>query len=73
MQAAQTFTVNCFEKNIGHHTHTWPTEGKLTIERCEKVCAFCNHTFSSGWFVRRHVKDTHGKRDYPNLEIRKGW
>ncbi|KAK5175116.1 uncharacterized protein LTR77_000253 [Saxophila tyrrhenica] len=60
---------------IDTHSHQWVTEGELVIERCEKQCAFCHHSFQSGWFIRRHVSSVHcgpGK-DYPNLVVLKGW
>lgn len=55
------------------HTHVWPTEGLLVIERCEKQCAFCGNEFNHAWFLRRHVKQVHKKREYQELFVSEGW
>ncbi|KAK4547972.1 hypothetical protein LTR36_010691 [Oleoguttula mirabilis] len=61
------------------HTHNWPTEGPLTIERCERFCNFCDgadakHSWKFAWFLRRHVKAVHIQSgQYPNIEMAEGW
>lgn len=62
-----------------NHNHDWPTEGTLTIERCEVYCEFCTapddraFKWKLAWFVRRHVREVHIARDFPNLTLSAGW
>ena len=62
------------------HSHEWPAEGELVIERCERFCAYCEgvyaeHEWKYPWFLRRHVRSVHCKEgaDRPNVTVPESW
>lgn len=61
-----------------NHAHSWSTDGELEIERCEHYCLFCTGVkaqkrWSSAWFLRRHVRETHAKGEFSTLVVSEGW
>ncbi|TKX20496.1 hypothetical protein C1H76_7306 [Elsinoe australis] len=57
------------------HVHDWPRKGILYVQRCERICLFCEEEGaarkvwnSSAWFLRRHIRGVHA-RDYPDLKV----
>lgn len=61
------------------HTHNWPTQGQLVIERCERFCDYCTgadakHSWKFAWFLRRHVKAVHIQSgEHPDVHMAEGW
>lgn len=63
------------------HNHSWPAEGTLVIEKCERFCAYCteprhqNHQWKFAWFLRRHVRTVHCKPncDYEDVTVSNAW
>ncbi|KAI5369571.1 hypothetical protein Slin15195_G004460 [Septoria linicola] len=63
------------------HSHAWPTDGVLVIQRCEIRCNFCTghkaiKEWKYAWFLRRHVRAIHckgGKGEKYDLEVSTQW
>lgn len=63
--------------NDPSHEHVWPSEGILTLDKCEKFCGYCtdagrDHVWQYTWFLRRHIRTVHvkdGAGDYPHVEV----
>ncbi|CAK1355196.1 unnamed protein product [Cercospora beticola] len=63
------------------HSHSWPTDGVLVIQRCEVRCNFCTgdkatKPWKYAWFLRRHVRAIHckkGKGEGFDLQVSTQW
>ncbi|KAF2207868.1 hypothetical protein CERZMDRAFT_101893 [Cercospora zeae-maydis SCOH1-5] len=63
------------------HSHAWPTDGVLVIQRCEVRCNFCTGAKATkpwkyAWFLRRHVRAIHckpGKGENYDLQVSTQW
>ncbi|KAM3419426.1 hypothetical protein BST61_g5353 [Cercospora zeina] len=63
------------------HSHAWPTDGVLVIQRCEVRCNFCTGAKATkpwkyAWFLRRHVRAIHckpGKGENFDLQVSTQW
>jgi hypothetical protein len=66
------------QSSLAHPPHR-PDSGRLVIERCERLCAYCTgadaqHAWKHAWFLRRHVQAVHiDKGEKSNVILAKGW